>query len=280
MQRGPLAQFLAIPFFVSAQDIGEGKIVRFHEWERHCPFVYRRAKTNTSFLNAEMPFIFEFLWHKTADINIDFFNDLEKFILHSLWCELKLPYQTIHFIDEKNRFHSLLQRLPKHGLCLWHHPLYSIHKYNSAICCPHCPRHFSTKINMSRSINQIDQVPLASNLVDHIHACRIYRNPSFFLISMKISYKKLSRELFRDHSGSRKERVSHCSLAMVDVRDYADIPDVLWLLHQAHNFFYLIICHLYFRSAHSRKAIFERTDRVRRAGTSAFRAKPPRIKKG
>ncbi len=108
---------------------------------------------------------------------------------------------------------------------------------------------------MAGSVDEVDEIVLSMELVDHARVRGEYRYPSFLLLSVEVHRELLACEILRYHTRSCKQVVAERRLAVVlalkkqiaaysYVRHDADVANMLRLLHQV---LYLrdriLVCH-------------------------------------
>ncbi len=82
-------------------------------------------------------------------------------------------------------------------------------------------------------VDQVDEVLLASEVVDHRRARSVDRDAPRLLLLVEVQQELLARELLGHHARARDQVVRERGLAVVDVRGCADVPDELRLLISA-----------------------------------------------
>lgn len=74
------------------------------------------------------------------------------------WSQPQLCNQSVNLVENQHHSQPFLPSLPQHRMGLNGHPLHCINQYKATISQPSCSGNLRAKVNMSRGIDEVDQV--------------------------------------------------------------------------------------------------------------------------
>ena len=98
---------------------------------------------------------------------IDLGDDLLEPLHHLSTIDLQFIDQSIDLVDEKNRTHLLLQSLTNNCLGLRHCTFHRTSEDDTTVNCAHRSCDVTTEIDVTGSINEIDEIIFAADIVNH-----------------------------------------------------------------------------------------------------------------
>ena len=238
VQRGCLCKVLCVALVAFVDDRLQRHTGLLHVRDRDCPVVQSRTECDISFQSVEFPsaVVVEILVHSLDEL-VDFVNNSAKADHHLLRVNLQLIDKPVNLVDEQNRVHTLFECLTQHRLGLRHRTLNCVHNDDCAVHSTHCTGDISTKVNVARSINHVDEVLFVSDLVDHGHVGCINGDSTCLFLFVRVHPAGFAGELLADHSCSGEEVIREGGLSVVNVCYDTDVTDVLRIVHELRNSF-------------------------------------------
>src|SRR5712692_9993005 len=197
------------------------------------PAVLGRSHSHGVSGEADLPLLPELRLSIQVEKSVEVFDDPGYSLLYLLRVKLQLLDETVNLVNVKNRSNALLQSLARHSLN--HHLLDRVNHYDSSVYRPQRPGHFSGKVNVSRSINEIDNVRSAPVLEVQADIRGLDRHLALLLFFHKVHRQSGPGETWGQESGARQKAVCHCGFAMVDVSYDADVPNLVFVRNDFEN---------------------------------------------
>ena len=193
---------LAVPVDVLERDAG---LLHVRDAER--PLVERAPERDVTGSDLQSPLVLQIVRELLQDPRVHLRDDLHEPLLHLLRGDLELVHEPVDLVDEEDGLHPLLQRLTDHGLGLGHDALHRVIQDDHAVDRPHRARDVPAEVHVTRGVDEVNQVLLPINLVDHRRDCRVNRDPAGLLLLVVVHEELRPREVLGNHPRPRDQRV-------------------------------------------------------------------------
>ena len=129
-----------------------------------------RAKGHRTIHDTYLPFLLFLFRGELSNEFVDLDNGLFKSFEHVLWCDLQFVDEAVHFVDEENGLHLLLQCLADNRFGLRHGPFNGTGQDETSVNSTHGTSNVPTEVDVTGCVDQIDQVICPFHGVNH--GCR------------------------------------------------------------------------------------------------------------
>ena len=238
MKRNQSGKVAGIPFFVGFGEFGVTELhsSSFGDSEREAPLVKSRAKRDAFLFSINFPLLPELRLRVKFDQSVEIIDNPNKLSLNLLRRKSQLPDQTVNFVYEKKRFHPFCERLTDNRFGLSHYLFNRVNDHDHGINRPQRPCHLSCEIHVTRRVHQIDQVHLVICFMQEGYVRSFDRDSAPLFLLQVIQRTGRTSHLHRQKTGFNEKRVGHSCFSMINMRDYSDVADALFPLHQFQNF--------------------------------------------
>ena len=246
VQRGLLCELpLSAILGAVLKDVLEGDSGPLHEGCGDCPVVLCGSKCDGSVLDADLPLLVEGCREDVHDLLVELSDELGELLDHHLLGNLLFDDCPVDLVDEEEGPDALLQSLPDDSLGLRHESLDCTTEDECSVECPHCTGNVSTEVDVTGSVDEVDEVGLLSELVDHRCACCVDGDSTCCLLLVEVEDTLVSCELLRHHSGTCNQVVRESGLSVIDMCGSSNVPDDTGSCHKLNCFLDVV-----FLSAH------------------------------
>ena len=170
-------------------------------------------------------------WVQIDDQSVDFLDGLRETSHHVLWCHLQFVDEAVDLVDEENRLHFFFQRLTNHGFGLRHGAFNGTGQNETTVNGSHGTGDVATKVNVSRSVDEVDEVIRSFNGVDHRSRGGVDGDTTSRFLLVEVKNASCTCKLVGHHSGTGDEVVREGGLAVVNVSSDAEIPNLRQNVH-------------------------------------------------
>jgi len=161
--------FCAISFVrpVVTYSMMSGNFARLlHVGHADRPVVVAGAEGDRPIAGVDAPLVDELLGRHLPDELVHFGDDSVEALLEGLAGELEFLDGAIDLVDEEDRFDLLPEGLPEHRLGLGHDALDGADHDHGAVDGPHRTGDVPAEVDVTRRIDEVDQVVLVVEFVD------------------------------------------------------------------------------------------------------------------
>ena len=145
--------------------------------------------------------------------------------------ELELGDEAVDLVEHEHRHDALLPRLLEHRVRLRAHALDRVDHEQRAVAQPRRRRHLRAEVDVARRVDQVDAhlVAAVGRPVRERDRRRLHRDAAVLLVLAAVHVPHLARQPRRDDAVRRDQPVRQRRLAVVDVREDAEVDGVAGL---------------------------------------------------
>ena len=228
-----LCKFLLLLIVTVLENVGHGYARLLHVRDGNTPVVVSTTECNSTVHNTDLPFFLEFFRSELLDQFVDLGNGFLESVHHVFRGNLKFVDESVDLVDEENRLHLLLECLTDNSLSLRHWAFNSTSKNETTVNSTHSTSNVATKVDVTRCVDEIDEVICSFNGVNHGSGCSVDGNSTSRFLLVKVENTGSTSQIAGHHSCSSNQVVRECRLSVINVRSNAQISN-LW--KNVHNF--------------------------------------------
>mmetsp|Transcript_5297 Transcript_5297/g.19284 ORF Transcript_5297/g.19284 Transcript_5297/m.19284 type:complete len:856 (+) Transcript_5297:61-2628(+) len=179
--------------------------------------------------------------------NVGVFDHTAEVLVSFFTIEHEFEEAAIELVDSHDGLDAFTERLTKHGFGLHAHPFDAVDNNERTIGNTQSRSHFGREINVTRGINQVDQVVVTvarhglrqarevfvRHFVEERNTSRLDGNATILLILTGIRQTRITGIFLRDDTRRSDERIRQRRFTVIDVCDNRHVTDVLVVVHLA-----------------------------------------------
>mmetsp|Transcript_10291 Transcript_10291/g.15715 ORF Transcript_10291/g.15715 Transcript_10291/m.15715 type:complete len:802 (+) Transcript_10291:228-2633(+) len=171
-----------------------------------------------------------------GDDNVDVLNNSEVVLIHGLAIDLELEDSSVDLVNHENGLDLLTESLSEHSLGLDGHTLDVVDDHKGTIGDSEGSSDLGGEINVTRGVNEVDEVTLLLALLDNIglevkgHTSGLDGDTTLLFVFTGIGSSGVSSSLTGNDTGLGDKGVSKGTLAVVDVSNNRHVSDLVSLV--------------------------------------------------